>query len=44
MSAVAEFLQNPSESLLDSCTREQLINMAEHFGVELSIEQVGTAF
>lgn len=35
MYAVEEFLRNPSEDLLEACTKDQLSEVAKHFGIEL---------
>ena len=37
MAAVVEaFIQSPSETLLDSCTKDQLLKIADHFGIEIA--------
>lgn len=36
MSAVEELVQNLSEDLLDACTKDQLIKVAEHYEIEIS--------
>ncbi|KAG7471700.1 hypothetical protein JOB18_048960, partial [Solea senegalensis] len=35
MASVDEFLKAPSEELLDHCSREQLLRIAEHFQLEV---------
>ncbi|XP_034567353.1 uncharacterized protein LOC117832370 [Notolabrus celidotus] len=35
MASVEEFIRAPSEELLDGCSREQLIRIAEHYSVEV---------
>lgn len=35
MSSVEDFLQNPSDGLLDVCTKDELIKLAEHFEIEI---------
>lgn len=34
-SLVQDFIQDPSESLLGQCTKEQLLRIAEHYGVSI---------
>ena len=35
-SLVESFIQDPSESLLEQCTKEQLLRIAEHYEVDIS--------
>ncbi|KAM3582723.1 uncharacterized protein V6R79_007080, partial [Siganus canaliculatus] len=35
MSNIADFIACPSEDLLNACTREQLVQLAEHYGVDV---------
>ncbi|TWW53845.1 hypothetical protein D4764_0220310 [Takifugu flavidus] len=35
-SLVEEFVQSPTEELLDQCTKDQLLKIAEHFGIEIT--------
>lgn len=37
MSAVEELVQNPSEVLLDACSKDQLLKVAWHFEIEITI-------
>jgi len=32
---VEDFVASPSEELLDNCTKEQLIKIAEHYAIEI---------
>lgn len=34
-SLVQDFIQDPSESLLDQCTKEQLLRIAQHYKVDI---------
>ncbi len=34
-SVVDCFIQAPSETLLEQCTKEQLLKIAEHFNIEI---------
>ena len=34
-SFIDNFVQNPSESLLEQCTKDQLLKIAEHYGVDV---------
>ena len=34
-SLVESFTQDPSESLLEQCTKEQLLRIAEHYGIDI---------
>lgn len=34
-SLVQDFSQDPSESLLDQCTKEQLLRIVERYGVDI---------
>ena len=41
MAAVVEaFIQSPSETLLDSCTKDQLLKIADHFGIEIAVTRL----
>ena len=35
MAEVADFVKAPSEALLDKCTREQLVKIADHYRIEV---------
>lgn len=35
MATVDAFVQSPSEDFLNSCTREQLLKLAEHYDVDV---------
>ncbi|XP_030294105.1 uncharacterized protein LOC115594274 [Sparus aurata] len=36
MAEVAEFVKAPAEELLDKCTKEQLLKIAEHYDIDIS--------
>ncbi len=36
MFTVEEFISSPSEELLDLCTKEQLLKIAEHYDIDVS--------
>ncbi|KAK0156627.1 hypothetical protein N1851_000058 [Merluccius polli] len=38
MSVVEQFIQSPSDVLLDMCTKEQLVQVADHYSVSLTSE------
>ncbi len=40
MANVANFVQSPSEELLHSCTREQLLKLVEHYEVDIGERQL----
>lgn len=35
---VAEFIQSPTDELLDQCTKEQLVKIAQHYSVEVDLK------
>ncbi|KAG8008875.1 hypothetical protein GBF38_011412 [Nibea albiflora] len=37
---VEKFVQHPSEELLEQCTKEQLIKIAQHFSVEVEPKRI----
>jgi len=39
---VKEFISSPSGSLLDSCTKDQLFEIADHYKIELGIRDCGS--
>ena len=40
MATVDEFLSAPSEELLDRCSRDQLIKIADHFQMDVGVKRL----
>ena len=43
MAEVADFVKAPSEALLDKCTREQLLKIADHYQIEVGDKRLKDA-
>ncbi len=37
---VEDFISSPSEAVLDSCTKDQLFFIADHYGIEIGDRRV----
>ena len=35
MASVSSFVQSPTEAILNSCTKDQLLKLVEHYGVDI---------
>ena len=35
MASVSSFVQSPTEAILNSCTKDQLLKLVEHYGIDI---------